>query len=154
MRSKSNRILFLDIDGVLNTDDFRDTFGNNVLNPFLVRNLDRVVFETECKIVISSDWRFGAMKIIHKALWCKEFVAQTQAEMIIESIIDTIPDLGLTREEEILAWVRVPMIEVGNWVAVDDMDLDLVVENFVHTNPTIGLSEQKAEEIIMKLKKG
>lgn len=154
MKSKLNRILFLDIDGVLNTDDFRDMFGSNVLNPFLVRNLGRVVFETECKIVISSDWRFGAMETIHQALRCKEFVDQPQAGPIIDAVIDTIPDLGLTREQEILAWVKVPMIDVGNWVAVDDMDLDLGDTHFVHTNSEAGLSEQKADELIRKLMEG
>ena len=58
------KILFLDVDGVLNTindcdsediDNIADNFVN--LNPKLMQRLKQIVKITNCKIVLRSDWR-------------------------------------------------------------------------------------------------
>lgn len=56
------------------------------------------------------------------------------------------------RTDQIKAWVA-EYPNVSNWVAVDDLDLDLG-DNFVKTDGKVGLTEEKAEEIIKKLNIG
>lgn len=145
------KILFLDIDGVLNTDNFRDTYGSETLNSYLVHNLIRVVNVTGCKIVISSDWRFGSITAIHNALKCPGFCdspTEQEHQTLISSIVGVTLDFG-SRESEIKEWVKHNCIK--QWVAVDDLELDLPFEHFVHTDPTVGLSEQCAIELIKRL---
>ena len=49
------KILFLDVDGVLNTID--DCVKNVQLNKQLMGRLKTIIQKTNCKIVLSSDWR-------------------------------------------------------------------------------------------------
>lgn len=145
------KILFLDIDGVLNTENFRDTYGSETLNPFLVRNLIDVINATQCLIVVSSDWRHGHISTIHNALKCCGFLDKlTSAEhdLLKDAIIDVTLDFG-SREDEILEWVK--SHNIMQWVAVDDMELDLSDDHFVQTNNTIGLSQSCANELIKRL---
>lgn len=53
------KVLFLDIDGVLNhAEVFRDRrFGPAPIDHLCVERLHRVVTETDCRIVLSSAWR-------------------------------------------------------------------------------------------------
>lgn len=50
-----DKIIFLDIDGVLNTDIYK----NAVIEPEMVRNLKYIVEETNAQIVLSSSWKSG-----------------------------------------------------------------------------------------------
>ena len=150
-------VLFLDLDGVLNTDGFRGFYGSNRVDPFLVENLAYIVFKTNCKIVISSSWRFN-MDEVFSALQCDAFQYRPQQVLIdhvINSIIGSTLDTG-SRTEEILGWVEFPPdgVIIDNWVAVDDLDLDLPPEHFVLTSDESGLQLDKANEIISKLNKG
>lgn len=150
------RILFLDLDGVLNTDDFRDMFGE-LMNPFLVENLGEVVRKTDCKIVISSDWRHGSLKTITDTMQCLAFADRPGAgtvDLIASSIIGITPDLDCGRVGEILAWVKFSDVEIKNWVAVDDIELDLPDCNFVKTDSTIGMDSKVVEEIVRKMNHG
>ena len=48
------KILFLDVDGVLNK------LGSFIeLNKTLILRLKKIIHETQCKIVLSSDWRLS-----------------------------------------------------------------------------------------------
>lgn len=49
------KILFLDVDGVLNTKDSIKEL--NYIDPQKVKLVAKIVKETECKIVITSAWR-------------------------------------------------------------------------------------------------
>lgn len=61
------RLLFLDIDGVLNCHEDIFATGIHTIDPVKVRRLNRIVRETGAEIVISSAWRYmilsGAMTL-------------------------------------------------------------------------------------------
>lgn len=59
------KILFLDIDGVLNTARAHIAFGNSRWDPTGIAILDRVCRETGAKIVISSVWRGSMERWMH-----------------------------------------------------------------------------------------
>jgi hypothetical protein len=66
------KIIFLDIDGVLNVHSVgskyeRDRFGHLFVQDF-VDNLRSIVEATDAKIVISSTWRMAGLQIM-KELW-------------------------------------------------------------------------------------
>ena len=64
------KVIFLDIDGVLNLYcESRDEYGC-CFHRHLVENLKRLIDETGAKIVISSTWRFSGL-LIMKEMWEK-----------------------------------------------------------------------------------
>lgn len=64
------KVIFLDIDGVLNVENNgRDEFGR-VFNPDYSENLKTIIDQTSAKIIISSAWRHkkGGIDTL-KAMW-------------------------------------------------------------------------------------
>lgn len=70
------KIIFLDIDGVLNTKDWhcrmtkdtpRDEFGY-AFDPVAVANLAHIIDETGADIIISSSWKFYGVPKLRK-MW-------------------------------------------------------------------------------------
>jgi len=55
--SSSKRLIFLDIDGVLNTPRYVRKNGIDAISPVNVYHLRTIVKRTEAKIIISSTWR-------------------------------------------------------------------------------------------------
>jgi hypothetical protein len=58
------RVLFLDIDGVLNSEEWMRAghmkdIDRDAFSPELCARLERVIQATGCDIVISSSWRIG-----------------------------------------------------------------------------------------------
>jgi hypothetical protein len=67
--NKEVRLVFLDVDGVLNNSNSRiDKL--NVIEKDLVKNLKYIVKETQAEIVVSSTWRYSAQgyPILEKTL--------------------------------------------------------------------------------------
>jgi len=57
-----NNVLFLDIDGVLNGHDFDVAAQSTRIQYRCVRQLNRIIKATECKIVLCSAWRYMLLK--------------------------------------------------------------------------------------------
>ena len=154
---KQFNVVFLDIDGVLNTPQnaverfekwkagtgkSRDEFGQ-LFCPKAVSNLEYLCHMANAKVVISSTWRRAGLAKM-----------QTMFQMrdIKINVIDVTPDLtrmgenGLwmatIRGEEIAEWLR--NNQVDNYVIFDD-DRDMLPEQlpfFVRTNFEDGLNWQ------------
>lgn len=150
------KVCFLDIDGCLNSmrscyayggfGSLRTsfmTFDESKLDPVAVKLVQRLVEETDAKIVISSSWRILAKGGI------KDF------DFLELPIIDFTPDIPgrRIRGDEIKKWLD-EHPEVESYVILDD-DSDMLeeqVDNFVHTDADIGLDWEdycKAYEILM-----
>ncbi len=52
------KILFLDIDGVLNNHEFNAISESNTILPRCVKQLNRIIHHTGTKVVLSSAWRY------------------------------------------------------------------------------------------------
>lgn len=162
------KVLFLDIDGVLNSENwagyrlyciknnmydrvlnFIDTNDENtehtltMIDDRAIANLNRIVEETGCKVVLSSSWRSSResenvftqyiLKLkgfkyelygVTPRLWHKEF--------------------GTQRGEEIQSWMNKELEknEIESYVILDD-DSDMLPEqmnNFIHVDANIGLT--------------
>ena len=133
--AKYNKIIFLDIDGVLNViPQGYDEFGG-IFHEHFVENLKWIIDETAAKIVISSSWRLSGLEYCRK-MW--------STRKLPGEIIDMTPCEGINlkrgtlegddRGYEIQHWLD--NNEVENYVILDD-DKDMLVSqmnNFVLTS--------------------
>jgi hypothetical protein len=160
------KLIFLDIDGVLNSHEWDELAGSTDICPELMKRLNDIVAETKAGVVISSAWRYmilgGAMtldgfdylmrthgshfKIIghtkdeEKCLHCG-FV--NKAGPYCKNCEKT-----TTRGNLIAAW-RKENNHIEEYVVIDDMDLDLSSTHpFVQTQGDVGLSDENVNKAI------
>lgn len=164
------KVLFLDIDGVLNSQNWfgymqycikndmydrvlnfvdinneRTEYKLNMIDDRAIANLNRIVEETGCKVVLSSSWRSSResdnafIEYIFKLkgfkyelygvtprIWVKEFSTQ--------------------RGEEIKVWMdkESENNEIESFVILDD-DSDMLpdqMNNFIHVDRQVGLTDK------------
>jgi hypothetical protein len=134
------KVIFLDFDGVLNViPQGHDDFGG-IFHSEFVENLERIITETEAKLVISSSWRHMGLERLNMMWEHRQYSGE---------IIGITPDLWrrvkdeeyherLQRGDEIEAWVK-QHPEVENYVILDDDDdmLQTQLGNFVRTSLNI-----------------
>ena len=135
-----NRIIFLDIDGVLNTKDWVQNKSAWVEENKL-RLLAYLCEITGAKIVLSTSWR---ETLIEPDVIGKESAFYKAAQLFKEynlEILDITPRLQ-TREQEIMSWINDNKIK--SWVIFDDKELD--IPNLVRTDNTVGLTVEDCEK--------
>lgn len=142
------KILFLDIDGVLNNSS-SPVFPGPTLNKTLIENLNSIVESVaNLKIVISSGWRLHfSPKEIGIKLSKNGF---KYPDIIFSSIED---NENILRPIQIRKWfVTNPSFKLAKYVVLDDTLM--YVEPFikincgVQTNSLEGLTTEKAKEVI------
>ena len=156
------KVIFLDIDGVLNTgyrNGKKDKYGY-AFDPAAVANLAHIIDETGADIIISSSWKFYGVPKLRK-MWeirnlpgtILDITPNTVSdEMLLNANLDEM-ELGVCRGNEIKEWLSKHKGEVSNYVIIDDFD-DLLLEQEEHTVLTdslIGITEFDAEKAIMIL---
>ena len=116
--TKQSKIIFLDVDGVLNSAF--DVDPNEEIVPKHVKILKQIVDETGAEIVVHSSWKY-APEMLEK-LSC----ALAEFDLCIRDIAPNILKGEIGREYEILQWLREhfsnPEKEC-NYVVLDDWDL-------------------------------
>ena len=164
------KVLFLDIDGVLNSENwfayriycvknnmvnilmnFVDTDDRNIkhkltmLDDRAIANLNRIIEETDCKVVLSSSWRSSIKSeniFTQNLLKLKGFKYE---------FYDVTPrlwfsDFSIRRGEEIKFWLdkESEKHEIESFVILDD-DSDMLPEqmnNFIHVDGQVGLTDR------------
>lgn len=161
------KAIFLDIDGVLNSNCWNDSHLREISDGILIdeekiRLLSGVVNRTNAEIILHSGWR----------MWFDTELKplRIEAEKLVELLkkeglhIDGLtPDLtteeirktkkfSLVKAEEILLWLSLHH-DVTKWVVLDDLDLHNVQieEHQVKPDPTIGLTFADAEKAVLFL---
>lgn len=153
---KDQKIIFLDIDGVLNVYcEGRDEYGCTFHKHF-EDNLRWIINKTNAKIVISSTWRMSGLKIM-KEMWIKRGLP---GEVIDITPIKT---HGVNRGVEIQQYIDDN--NITSYCIIDDDDdmLPSQIDNFVKTsnNPShvdcvdigYGLTKICSEKVIEILKR-
>lgn len=141
------KIIFLDIDGVLNTATTLQRSHRGVIgiDPYLYLMLDRIIEATKAKIVLSSSWRHS----------------EAGREELKKAGIDFI---GYTpscctgiRGAEIYEWIsrNIPLEERASLrYAILDDESDMLLwqkDNFFQTSFKTGLTEEIANKVIKHL---
>lgn len=160
------KIVFLDIDGVLNVPSaelgFRE-MGLNwraqdwaenqsrlngyslIFSPQAVYNLHRIIEETDAKIVISSTWRRSSITADEMRVWFSD-------PLIAQAVIDKTPILNSKqRGDEIKAWLDEHPEVTRSAVIDDDGDMDAVRQDFFKVDGYEGLDWKTASSIIAHL---
>lgn len=144
------KIIFLDIDGVLNGWDFSEYIKYNIWNiipskkikNFIrsrshytdvdkrrVKRLGKICKKTGAKVVLSSSWR--NMLLHHTGKRRYDFDVNKLFWDLMDKyhieVIGKTPKLETSykREDEIMAWLSEHNYEVENYVILDDEDADL-----------------------------
>ena len=155
--ASARKIIFLDVDGVLNTDSCRP---RDAIKSSLVERLAQAVLRTGSRIVLSSTWRLH-VKYRNKLLKRLESVGVDRC-----LIIDDTPQLPFdlrcgwpvaehNRACEIAAWMASARTHPDlKWVAIDDLDVtnsphaSFFHGHFVHTTRQKGLTQDCADAIM------
>ena len=145
------KVIFLDFDGVLNTERYVRTCGayGVAIDPVKMLLLKRIVDASGAEIVLSTSWREH---------WEKEPISRNAVGAEIHGlfsryglqIFDKTPFLNACREDEISAWLDVHP-KVNKFVVLDDMFLDSerIRGHFVKTSGYAGgLDEAAANDAI------
>jgi hypothetical protein len=143
-------IIFLDIDGVLNSMQFMiksgKDYGRQAIDPDAVSYLNQIIQQTNAKVVISSSWR-----IIHRLSEIKDIL---YSRGFIGDIIDETPILrsnNRIRGDEIQLWLD--NNKVDNFVIIDDdSDMGDLKDRLVQTSFKYGLCEEHVEKCVNLLK--
>lgn len=144
------KIIFLDIDGVLNTPKLTKKFGFDFIDSILVAIIARIVRETNAKIVLSSTWRIQEKdkNIVVQSLAQHNLTLHDSTPVISRSGWDSVG--SVSRREEIQAWLN-QNPHVQKFAIIDDF-VDANIEgSFFQTNENIGITVHMAEKIIQHL---
>lgn len=148
------KVLFLDVDGVLNCN--RRWKGPNAehLDSFCLLSLADIIEKTEAKIVVSSTWRLYSH--IYDSTECSGLLIRLNRYGLDKEVIGYTPDITPRgpRANEIKQWLS-EHPEVERFAILDD-DADAgfgLEENFFRTNFTHGLTEEIANSVIEFLNK-
>jgi hypothetical protein len=142
--AESKRVIFLDVDGVLNRiSDHKNCMFP--LNDECLKNLKSIIDRTGCKIVLSSAWRnwIEAEKVLKRAF----------LKLNIPLWISKTPEIPMRlRKEEISTWIIENGFN-GNLCIIDDLiEADVFCGKFfVRTHDRDGLTSEDAERVIQIL---
>lgn len=130
------RVIFLDVDGVLNSNSFAEkmfseqgvrVFYEDILDKRAIACLKQIVSATGATIVLSSSWR--------KIPKARAHLVQQLAEYGLSIHSDT-PYTGKERGDDISAWFNHHKdISVESYVILDDdSDMNVHLPHLVHTS--------------------
>ena len=150
----NDRIIFLDIDGVLNRDDhYYDEERHEFYNENMVKELSYIIKKTGAKIILTSSWRGAISNYINgnKSSYdhiLKEFLKLLYKEQVfIYGFTPYYEPSGLiTRPYEVISWLREnPTIRSFVILEDDEWRWGCLRNNVVNT--VTPLSEQEQEAI-------
>ncbi len=163
------KIIFLDIDGVLNSDLWNTNHKKEIENGILIdekkiKLISILIKATGAKIVLHSGWRFW----FDKNFFPKRKESAILTEMFKNNgieIYDFTPDLtteeikrtknfSIIKADEILLWLK-KHPDVFSWIVIDDLDLknEIVSEHQIKPESKIGLSAEDIEKAAKLLEK-
>ena len=138
------KILFLDIDGVVNCETTSQRHRGFIgIDPYMAFLVGRIVQQTDAKVVLSSSWRNF-----------EDGVEEVERQVV--PIMEVTPN-GKSRGEEIQAWLDNQAIKsnfvVEKYAILDDDRnmLESQLPNFFNTSWLTGLTEEIADKVIAHL---
>jgi hypothetical protein len=142
-RANGERVLFLDFDGVLNSERFYEACRNDAamrlaagslgIDAAAVQHLNHIVERTGAQLVISSSWRR------------QRSLPQLRAALGDRGLVGVVRDVtplssGLGRGGEIHAWLQAN--PVAGFVVLDDLPPSSGLDDWwLRTDPHVGLTK-------------
>lgn len=158
------KVLFLDIDGVLNSNFWNDNHQREISDGILIdekkiKLLAYLVKKTNSKIILHSGWRtWFDSELKPLRIEAKRLIELLEREDL--HIDGLTPDLtteeirktkkfSLVKADEILLWLK-SHNDVSGWVVLDDLDLHnvQVAQHQVKPDQTAGLTVEDVEKAV------
>lgn len=143
------KVIFLDIDGVLNTEAWRNSTEEYFDKPI---NEEHMIFlkflcdVTDAEILLSSSWREHWNEGVQQVDPIGDYFNKIFAKYNLE-IYSKTPELpGNSRKAEIEAWLADHQVE--RYVIIDDVDYNFDKKHFVKASDKTGLDEEACEKAI------
>lgn len=167
-----NKVIFLDFDGVLNTEKYQaglraegkkgyDQYGP-LFDPEAVGNLGRILDAVpDAVVVISSSWKLEGLPRM-KDMWRFRKMPGSVYDITPDYLspewqidLDAVEDFSILvgRGNEVRQWLKDNMPEECRYVIFDDLP-DYLPDQRVHlitTDPRIGISKEDADHAIKVL---
>lgn len=150
------KLLFLDVDGVLNSDDYRGEAAAagktiDVMDPENVKHLNTLQrLVPDLRIVVSSTWRLMyPLEQIERKM--------RQAGYEGEALLDRTPCHGrgdpfdANRGLEIMDWLEKNASGTSFAIVDDHAEMGPVLDALVQTDPDVGLTGHDVERIVKLL---
>lgn len=167
------KLLFLDIDGVLNNHDFDHFAMCGRIHYDKIILLNQILDATKAKVILTSAWRY----IIHRNEstlvgmdWLLRSHGMRSGHLLDITRLDTMverPARGYDgkpeswpqtneRGNQISDYLKSSSIRIASYVALDDLDLGISEAGhpFVQTDATVGLTYKEVSQCIEHLMKG
>lgn len=166
------KIIFLDIDGVLNTEKHNislkkqkkssDKYGL-LFDPNTIKHLETIIESTHADIVIMSSWKFLGLDSIQE-MWKSRNLPGKVIDITPSNVSDDFL-LNNDLEDIDLANLYLKGVEIESWlskfsknikyVIIDDENvvLNSQLASFIKTNPYDGLTEELSKKAISILSK-
>jgi hypothetical protein len=148
------KILFLDIDGVLNSRKYFLKIKNILLkdhqiDPQAVALLNQITDATGAFIVLSSTWRYA---YINNIAGLRDFLSK---QGVTGKVLDITPVNNDSRQNQIQEWLDTTARDIDSFVVLDDNDLGGKKLNsfLVLTSPLLGLQDADVVAAIRILNK-
>ena len=162
------KIVFLDIDGVLNTEHYQgllqyqgkswqDEYGA-FFDPNAVKQLKRIIDATGADIVVESSWKYLGLDVM-KELWKVRNLPGRKIDITPSSISDEYL-FNIDLDNLDASMLHCKGIEIASWLAEQTEDIRYVIiddeyvilesqlPHFILTNPYEGITEEQAERTI------
>lgn len=109
------KLIFLDIDGVLNS---RKEGIHGIKQPH-VNILRKIIRDTGCKIVLSSGWRLPSLEQTLSSNFAFDLQKMKGGLSVLNAVIDVTPE-GNSRAEEIQTWIDGCNENIIQYIVLDD----------------------------------
>ena len=164
-----DKIIFLDFDGVLNTEHYQnflyhegkpwqDEFGA-FFDPEAVAQLKRIVDATNADIVVESSWKYLGLEAMQEMWEARNMPGRiiditpssVSDSWLLTANLDEIDDaMAHYKGMEIASWLSDNAKQGTKYVILDDeyVIMDSQLSHFVLTNPYDGITEEIANKAI------
>jgi len=151
------RVLFLDLDGVVNIPDGGNVFGRSLFETKRMQMIKQIIAETNAKLILSSNWRlapksFATAKYVFEDVMGVPIYGVTP---FVQPTGDTMNHQADARSKEILGWLKSQKESnnfIEGWIAIDDLELDLLDPYFIKTDYNVGITSELTNKAITLLK--
>lgn len=137
------KILFLDIDGVVNCRTTKERHGPFIgIDPKLANIIRRIISETNCKVVLSSTWRLN------------EDSRNEVRNKVCQFVDQTINSRYGQRGDEIIEWLnRNGIFTYNDYAILDDNNDFYDWQPLFRTSFETGITDKIANEVIAHLRR-
>ena len=163
-----NKIVFLDIDGVLNSNFWNESHQSEISDGLLidaekVKLLSELIHSTNAKIILHSGWKYwfdSDLKPLRREAENLRSLLEKEGLTVAGITPDHTTDeirrskkFSLIKADEILAWLAEHK-DVEKWIVIDDLDLhNTEIElHQVKIDQSVGLTMEdvrKAERMLL-----